>query len=102
MADTKKADRNAEPTTGTSAQLEQSLGISPTTLTHQILITRLHCSFSLCFEPVMNLLPHLIRSICLIASLGFQATQKAQKIASQWLDDTWEVIKKKVLDTAER
>eukprot|EP01098_Paradermamoeba_levis_P002768 TRINITY_DN1326_c0_g1_i2.p1 TRINITY_DN1326_c0_g1~~TRINITY_DN1326_c0_g1_i2.p1 ORF type:complete len:122 (-),score=43.91 TRINITY_DN1326_c0_g1_i2:72-392(-) len=35
-------------------------------------------------------------------TLGVRATKIAQEKAAQWLDDTWNVIQKRVLDTATR
>lgn len=41
-------------------------------------------------------------SISIEESLGARATRIAQEKASQWLDDTWAVIQKTILDTAAR
>eukprot|EP01108_Squamamoeba_japonica_P004385 TRINITY_DN3467_c0_g1_i1.p1 TRINITY_DN3467_c0_g1~~TRINITY_DN3467_c0_g1_i1.p1 ORF type:complete len:118 (-),score=37.73 TRINITY_DN3467_c0_g1_i1:54-359(-) len=35
-------------------------------------------------------------------SLGVKASKIAQGVASKWLDDAWQIIQKKVLDTANR
>jgi len=42
------------------------------------------------------------QSFSIEESLGFKATKIAQAKASRWLDDTWQVIQKTILDTAER
>jgi len=43
-----------------------------------------------------------VSSVPIEESLGAKATMIAQTKANQWLNDTWQVIMKTVLDTAER
>eukprot|EP01114_Cavostelium_apophysatum_P012721 TRINITY_DN290_c0_g2_i2.p1 TRINITY_DN290_c0_g2~~TRINITY_DN290_c0_g2_i2.p1 ORF type:complete len:131 (+),score=18.41 TRINITY_DN290_c0_g2_i2:52-393(+) len=46
--------------------------------------------------------PNLVANLQIEESLGARATAIAQSKATQWLNDTWVVIQKTVLDTAER
>eukprot|EP01115_Flamella_aegyptia_P002513 TRINITY_DN136590_c0_g1_i1.p1 TRINITY_DN136590_c0_g1~~TRINITY_DN136590_c0_g1_i1.p1 ORF type:complete len:112 (-),score=27.82 TRINITY_DN136590_c0_g1_i1:28-363(-) len=52
--------------------------------------------------PAVTATPTTPTSVAVEETLGYRATKIAGQKASQWLDDTWSVITRLVMDTAQR